>query len=79
VAYTGDSGYIRKVQEEEIPSPGGEGRVRGLFLGIGEGQKNRAKPVPGKPYGFRTFMMSQVALYLMLGNPSEPESAFEFF
>ena len=36
-------------------------------------------PVPGKPYGFRTFMMSQVALYLMLGNPSEPESAFEFF
>ena len=29
------------------PSPGGEGRVRGLFLGIGEKLSNEAKPVPG--------------------------------
>ena len=30
------------------PSPGGEGRVRGLFPGIVERPANKAKPAPGK-------------------------------
>jgi len=36
-----------------FPSPGGEGRVRGLFLGMGEGQNNEVKPAPGKRMDFR--------------------------
>jgi hypothetical protein len=35
-----------------ISSPGGEGRVRGLFLGMGE-QNNEVKPAPGKRMDFR--------------------------
>jgi len=63
------------------PSPGGEGRVRGLFPGIVERPANKAKPVLGKREktdGFRTLKIPQPALCDMPGNPPEPESTHGF-
>jgi hypothetical protein len=51
--YAGDAAYIKKtayIQKGggKNPSPGGEGRVRGLFLGIVEKPNSRAKQTLGK-------------------------------
>jgi len=65
-----------------FPSPGGEGRVRGLFLSMGEAQNNEVKTAPGKREetdGSQTFKMLQVALYHALGNLPESEFTHEFF
>jgi hypothetical protein len=35
----------KKTKTKRIPSPGGEGRVRGLFFGIVKGLNHEAKPV----------------------------------
>jgi len=56
--------------------------VRGLFLGMGEGQNNEAKPAPGKrekTAGFQTLKVLQVALYRALGSLPESEFTHEFF
>jgi len=42
----------QKAKGKRISSPGGEGRVRGLFPGMGE-QNNEVKPAPGKRGDFR--------------------------
>ena len=41
----------QRAKGKRISSPGGEGRVRGLFLGMGE-QNNEVKPAPGKRMDF---------------------------
>ena len=39
-------GYDKKTHGHEFPLPGGEGRVRGLFPGVGERPTLMDKPVP---------------------------------
>ena len=42
------AGYGRKTREKGFPLPGGEGRVRGLFLDVARRLNNKAKLVPEK-------------------------------
>ena len=40
---------------------------------------NKAKVTMRKSYGFRTFRVLELALYLSLGKLPEPESTHDFF
>ena len=47
--------------------------------GVIEGLNNKAKVTMRKSYGFRTFRVTELALYHSLGKLPEPESAHDFF
>lgn len=44
-----------------------------------EGLNNKAKVTMRKSYGFRTFRITELALYHSLGKLPEPELTHEFF
>jgi len=50
-----------------------------LSSGVVEGLNNKAKVTMRKSYGFRTFRVLELALYLSLGNLPEPETTHDFF
>ena len=55
-------------------------RARKAFSsGVIEGLNNKAKVTMRKSYGFRTFRVTQLALYHSLGNLPEPELTHRFF
>ena len=63
-----------------FPSPGGEGRVRGLFLGMGEGQNNEVKPAPGKRMDFRRSKCCKwrcIMRSAIYPSPNSPTNSFE--
>ena len=63
-----------------FPSPGGEGRVRGLFLGMGEGQNNEVKPAPGKRMDFRRSKCCKwpcIMRSAIYPSPDSPTNSFE--
>jgi hypothetical protein len=68
--------YIRMRKGKRIPSPEGEGRVRGRHGGETDRQTETR---PGETHGFRTFKMPQVGLCHTPRNPPEPKSAEDFF
>ena len=47
--------------------------------GIVEGLNNKAKVTMRKAYGFRTFKMTELALYHVLGKLPEPQLAHRFY
>ena len=47
--------------------------------GVVEGLNNKAKVTMRKSYGFRTFRITELALYHSLGKLPEPELTHEFF
>jgi transposase len=47
--------------------------------GIVEGLNNKAKVTIRKPYGFRTFRVTELALYDTLGKLPEPELTRRFY
>ena len=47
--------------------------------GVIEGLNNKAKVTMRKSYGFRTFRVTELALYHSLGKLPEPELAHRFF
>jgi transposase len=47
--------------------------------GIVEGLNNRAKLTMRKAYGFRTFRVTEIALYHALGKLSEPHATHRFY
>jgi transposase len=47
--------------------------------GIVEGLNNKAKVTMRKSYGFRTFRVTEIALYHALGKLPEPDVAHRFF
>mgnify|MGYP000588181970 FL=1 len=47
--------------------------------GIVEGLNNKAKVTMRKAYGFRTFKMTELALYHVLGKLPEPKLAHNFY
>ena len=49
------------------------------FSGVVEGLNNKAKVTMRKSYGFRTFRVTELALYHALGKLPEPELSHEFF
>jgi transposase len=55
-------------------------KARGLISnGIVEGFNNKAKLTMRKSYGFRTFRITELALYHSLGNLPEPELTHKFY
>ena len=55
-------------------------RAKKLFSsGIVEGLNNKAKLTMRKSYGFRTFEVTEIALYHALGKLPEPDVAHKFF
>ncbi|NDP47755.1 MAG: ISL3 family transposase [Sulfuriferula multivorans] len=55
-------------------------RARKAFSsGIVEGLNNKAKVTMRKAYGFRTFKMTEIALYHVLGKLPEPKLAHSFY
>jgi transposase len=55
-------------------------RARKAFSsGIVEGLNNKAKVTMRKSYGFRTFRITEIALYHALGKLPEPNVAHRFF
>jgi transposase len=50
-----------------------------LSSGVVEGLNNKAKVTMRKSYGFRTFRVTEIALYHALGKLPEPETAHRFF
>jgi transposase len=50
-----------------------------LSIGVVEGLNNKAKVTMRKSYGFRTFRITELALYHALGKLPEPELTHEFF
>jgi transposase len=50
-----------------------------LSSGVIEGMNNKAKVTMRKSYGFRTFHISQIALYHALGKLPEPQLTHRFF
>jgi len=46
--------------------------------GVAEGLNNKVKVTMRKPYGFRTFRITELALYHALGKLPEPELTDEF-
>ena len=50
-----------------------------LSSGVVEGLNNKAKVTMRKSYGFRTFHVTEIALYHTLGKLPEPESTHDFF
>ena len=47
--------------------------------GIVEGFNNKGKVTMRKPYGFRTFRITELALYHALGKLPEPKLTHEFY
>ncbi len=47
--------------------------------GVIEGLNNKAKVTMRKAYGFRTFKMTELALYHVLGKLPEPQLAHSFY
>jgi transposase len=47
--------------------------------GVVEGLNNKVKVTMRKSYGFRTFRITELALYHALGKLPEPKLAHEFF
>ena len=47
--------------------------------GVVEGLNNKAKLTMRKSYGFRTFHVTETALYHALGKLPEPDAAHKFF
>lgn len=55
-------------------------RARKQFSsGVGERLNNKVKPTMRKSYGFRTFHVTEIALYHALGKLPEPDIAHRFF
>ena len=55
-------------------------KARGLISnGIVEGFNNKAKLTMRKSYGFRSYRITELALYHSLGNLPEPELTHEFY
>jgi Transposase len=55
-------------------------RARKQFSsGVVEGLNNKAKLTMRKSYGFRTFHVTEIALYHALGRLPEPDVAHRFF
>ena len=55
-------------------------RARKAFSsGIVEGPNNKAKVTMRKAYGYRTFKMTELSLYHVLGKLPEPELAYRFY
>ena len=52
---------------------------RRLSSGVVEGLNNKAKLTMRKSYGFRTFRITEIALYHALGKLPEPKVAHRFF
>ena len=52
---------------------------RRLSSGVVEGLNNKAKLTMRKSYGFRTFRITEIALYHALGKLPEPDVAHRFF
>jgi transposase len=52
---------------------------RRLSSGVVEGLNNKAKLTMRKSYGFRTFRITEIALYHALGKLPEPQVAHRFF
>ena len=50
-----------------------------LSSGVVEGLNNKAKLTMRKSYGFRTFHVTEIALYHALGKLPEPNVAHRFF
>jgi transposase len=50
-----------------------------LSSGVVEGLNNKAKVTMRKSYGFRTFRVTEIALYHALGKLPEPDTAHRFF
>jgi transposase len=50
-----------------------------LSSGVVEGLNNKAKLTMRKSYGFRTFHVTEIALYHALGKLPEPDAAHRFF
>jgi transposase len=50
-----------------------------LSSGVVEGLNNKAKVTMRKSYGFRTFRVTEIALYHALGKLPEPETTHRFF
>ena len=50
-----------------------------LSSGVVEGLNNKAKLTMRKSYGFRTFHVTEIALYHALGRLPEPDVAHRFF
>ena len=50
-----------------------------LSSGIVEGLNNKAKVTMRKSYGFRTFRVTELALYHTLGKLPEPELTHRFY
>ena len=50
-----------------------------ISSGIIEGLNNKAKVTLRKSYGFRTFRVTELALYHTLGKLPEPEVAHRFY
>jgi transposase len=44
-----------------------------------EGLNNKAKPTMRKSFGFRTFRVTEIALYHTLGRLPEPDVAHKFY
>jgi transposase len=47
--------------------------------GVVEGLNNKAKLTMRKAYGFRTFRVTEIALYHALGKLPEPTAAHKFY
>ena len=55
-------------------------KARKMFSsGIVEGLNNKAKVTMRKSYGFRTFRVTELALYHTLGKLPEPELTHKFY
>jgi transposase len=50
-----------------------------ISSGVVQGLNNKAKVTMRKSNGFRTYRVLELALYLSLGKPPEPESTHDFF
>ena len=49
------------------------------FGGVVEGLNNKAKVTMRKGYGYRTFRVTELSLYHVLGKLSEPKLAHSFY
>ena len=50
-----------------------------ISSGVVEGLNNKAKVTMRKSYGFRTFRVTELALYHVLGRLPEPELTHRFY
>ena len=50
-----------------------------ISSGVVEGLNNKAKVTMRKSYGFRTFRVTELALYHVLGKLPEPELTHRFY